>query len=108
MTLNEFQELAMTTARKDQEPNDALINAALGLAGEAGEVADNIKKIFWHDHPIDKTKILLELGDCAWYILLAAKALGSSFEEIAQMNIEKLQKRYPNGFNPKDSINRND
>ena len=106
MTLGEYQEKAMRTcALKDSKKQ--LDNAVLGLAGEAGEVADLYKKVVYHSHPFDKTAFCKEIGDILWYCALAAQSIGISLDEVADVNIKKLEKRYPNGFNPKDSINRN-
>lgn len=75
-----------------------LINSALGLNGEAGEVADIIKKWQFQGHAIDKTKIIKELGDIMWYVSFGAYACGVTLEEVATTNIAKLAARYPNGF----------
>lgn len=85
---------------------DCLLNAALGLCGESGEVADLIKKYRFQGHELDTAKLIKELGDVQWYIALAASALGVSLSEIMMRNIEKLRKRYPNGFDPERSIHR--
>jgi NTP pyrophosphatase (non-canonical NTP hydrolase) len=85
---------------------DQLANAFMGLAGESGEALDLIKKHLFHDHDLDKNKIINELGDIAFYLEIASYLLGTTVEEIEQQNIEKLNKRYPNGFNKEDSINR--
>ena len=70
--------------------------AALGLAGEAGEVADQIKKNRYHgrlpDHEHDE-KMLLELGDLLWYFALMCDVYGLTLEEVMQTNIEKLRQR---------------
>ena len=108
MTFEEYQKLALNTSRDNQTLEESLINAALGLSGESGEFADLIKKVVYHEHPLDKNKAILEIGDILWYAVLAARGLGVTLDQIAKMNIEKLQKRYPNGFNSQDSINRND
>jgi NTP pyrophosphatase (non-canonical NTP hydrolase) len=75
-----------------------LDNGALGLAGEAGEVADNIKKIIYHGRPFNeemKDKIRKELGDCLWYISMIADAMETTMEQLAQGNIDKLLERHP-------------
>ena len=106
MTVNEYQLLAMKTLNPELDTDNVLINGAMGLCGEAGEVIDIIKK--WHaqGHPLDRDKIVKELGDVTWYIAEIAHALGVSLEEVLEKNIEKLKERYPNGFNTSDSINR--
>lgn len=105
MTVNEYHGLAVRTAPKLDE-DSMLINAALGLTGEAGEVADLVKKCYYQGHDLDMDAIVEELGDVAWYIALACQALGFSMEEVLRMNIEKLQKRYPDGFDAQKSRNR--
>lgn len=106
LTLNEYQGLANMTRNKDITYNESLTNYGLGLAGEAGEVADIIKKYVFHGHTISKDDIVKELGDVLWYIATLASVMHISLEDIANMNIEKLKKRYPEGFNKMDSINR--
>lgn len=84
---------------------------ALGLAGEAGEVADIIKKVFYHDHPLTpelRAKILKELGDQMWYNVGIAVLLGFKATDIVDANMAKLAVRYPNGFTEADSIARRD
>lgn len=103
MTLNEYQELASRTASEHQLE---LLNYGLGIAGESGEVADHIKKAFFHRHSIDTAEIKKELGDVLWYVSQLARLVGLSLEEVAQLNVEKLRKRYPEGFSSERSINR--
>jgi NTP pyrophosphatase (non-canonical NTP hydrolase) len=85
---------------------EALTNASMGLAGESGEFLDQIKKHLFHGHVLDREKATKELGDIRYYLEIAAYLLGTTVEEIEQQNTEKLNKRYPNGFNKEDSINR--
>lgn len=86
--------------------NGDLINGAMGLCGEAGEVVDLIKKMIFHGHKIEFEEIKKELGDVCWYIAMICDALDFNLEEVMQANIDKLKKRYPNGFSEQDSINR--
>ena len=106
MQINEYQELAQRTSNKTLPKDYKLLNGALGLAGESGEVCDIVKKSMMQGHPLDVTHIAKELGDICWYIAEAASAIGYSLEEIMQMNIDKLRKRYPEGFSAERSINR--
>ena len=85
---------------------DKLFNGALGLTGEAGEVADIVKKHKFQEHPLDRAAIIEECGDVLWYIAEIATALNVSLEEIAIRNIDKLRNRYPKGFDSEKSINR--
>ena len=106
MDFTEYQKLAMRTKPEGMEPFDALACGGLGIAGEAGEVADEVKKILFHHHVLDKDKVAKELGDVLWYIGLVADAIEVPMEEIARRNIEKLKARYPEGFDEERSRNR--
>ena len=106
MELNEYQRLALCTAGHRENVQHVLTYTALGLAGESGEVADIIKKAFYHAHPLDKATVSKELGDVLWYLAVMADGLGISLEQIAAENIEKLRKRYPDGFSEDRSLNR--
>ena len=93
MQFNEYQELARETAVYPQET--ALAYTTLGLCSEAGEVADKVKKIYRDGQPelFYKNHIAKELGDVLWYVAVLARDLGYSLEEIAQMNLDKLEDR---------------
>lgn len=106
MTVNEYQKLAMTTLNPELSQKDVLINSVMGLCGESGEAIDIVKKWLAHGHALDKEHLKKELGDIAWYLAEAATALDVSLEEIFRANIDKLKKRYPEGFTSADSINR--
>lgn len=107
MKLNEFQEKALTAASYPYEFKT--IYPALGMNGEAGEVADKVKKILrdteYHKDekgaiiiPDEKRKDLaLEVGDVLWYCATLSADLGYSLEEIAQMNVDKLASRKKRG-----------
>ncbi len=106
MHLDEYQSLAARTLGRDRTHEQQLANAALGLTGEAGETAEIIKKHLFHDTPLDRDALIKELGDCLWYIGAFATVLDVSLEEIAQRNVDKLHKRYPEGFDPQRSKHR--
>ena len=103
MNLNEYQKLAGRTANLKDE---ALTNFALGVAGEAGEVADLVKKHVFHGHPLDREEMIKELGDVLWYVSQLAAWMGIELNEVARKNIEKLMLRYPNGFSKEASRER--
>ena len=108
MEINEYQKLAMTTLNKKLSKKDVLINGVMGLCGESGEVIDIVKKHLAQGHELDKDKIIKELGDVAWYIAEIAYVLDVDLETVLAQNIEKLKKRYPEGFSTQNSINRNE
>jgi NTP pyrophosphatase (non-canonical NTP hydrolase) len=85
---------------------DEALMALMGLNGEAGECIDYYKKVLYHGHQFDENELLRELGDALWYIAVAAHAFDCSLESVMEMNIEKLKKRYPNGWEPSRSQNR--
>ena len=106
MTLNEYMELAQRTSNKALDPNGHLFNGVLGLAGEAGECADLLKKHYYQDGRLFVDDLEDELGDVMWYVAETAAALGVSLEEVAVRNVEKLKKRYPEGFEAERSLHR--
>lgn len=108
MDADRYQTLAMRTFREQPQRRDELINCALGMAGEAGEVADLVKKHAFHSHPLDERKVLLEIGDVLWYAATMCDSLGVTLSHVMDMNIEKLNARYPSpdGFEVERSMNR--
>ena len=90
-------------------PPERLITAALGISAEGGEFAETIKKAVFQGKPLDddaQYHMKRELGDVMWYIAQACIALDCSLEDIIYMNIEKLESRYPDGFDSFRSNNR--
>ena len=106
MTINEYQVLAMRTLNPALSPKDVLINGVMGLCGEAGEAIDIVKKHLAQGHDLDQEALIKELGDVAWYLAETAFALNVDLEEVLARNIEKLKKRYPQGFDKEQSIRR--
>ena len=87
-----------------------LLTAALGLSAEAGEFTEVVKKIILQGKPYNEDNVFhmkRELGDICWYIAQACMALDTTFDEIIEMNVDKLKARYPGGeFNVHHSENR--
>lgn len=108
MTPNEYQKLAMTTLNPELNERDVLINGVMGLCGEAGEVIDLVKKHLAQGHELNREKMIDELGDVAWYLAEIATVLDVPLEDVLTRNIEKLKRRYPEGFSTEKSINRED
>ena len=112
MTGNEYQKLAMRTndgestyrinlsfaKHDDCYDMGGVVMATMGLSGEVGELNDMIKKWIFHDSEMDITHAKKELGDIMWYVACMAQSFGWELDEIMSMNIEKLRKRYPDGF----------
>lgn len=103
--IDEYRELSMRTAGSIAG-DEALKLSAIGLSGETGEFADTVKKVLYHAHPRDALHMAEELGDNLWYIALASREIGIPLSTILRMNVEKLKRRYPNGFSEEASRNR--
>jgi NTP pyrophosphatase (non-canonical NTP hydrolase) len=113
MTPREYQWLAARTLidAPDSEISGSdmmLVWNAIGLAGEAGEVCEHIKKGVFHQHGIDRDKMRKELGDVLWYVAALCTKLELDMGDVMAANIEKLMARYPDGYNPADSMARRD
>ena len=120
MNGNEYLDLAMRTNDgfafnrlnkfiKRSDVNTAeLLNGCLGLTGEAGEVADLIKKSIFQESEFDIVHLKKELGDVMWYIAMICNSTGLSLEDVMESNIDKLKKRYPKGFDTYLANNRKD
>lgn len=115
MTNEQYSELALSTAPGAEIiditiAQKRLLLGGLGLCGEAGEVAEMIKKHVFHGHPLDAekiTKLIRELGDVQWYINYLAYYNGSTLGQVQEANIAKLEARYPEGhFSALRSMNR--
>lgn len=106
LSMQDYQKAAERTAVTDMDNKTMHLAWSLAIAGEAGELANQTKKVFIHGHPYEKEKLIEELGDILWYIAVYAQGIGSNLEEVATENIKKLDKRYPNGFSTSESINR--
>ena len=110
MNFNDYQRAALRTANTGPERarRDRLANWALGLIGEAGEIAEDMKKHLYHEHELDHAALVKELGDVLWYLAVLAQEVGVELEEVATTNIAKLLLRYPDGFSPAHSMRRVD
>lgn len=98
---NSYQALAYRTANHKLDKETEFSVACLGLAGEAGEVAEMRKKNLGHGQALDEAHLKKELGDVLWYVALLCTNRGWDMAEIMQGNIEKLMARWPEGFNEK-------
>lgn len=108
MHMNEYQKLAQRTCNITGTTADKLLNGCMGLNGEAGECIDLLKKHLFQGHELDREKLIEELGDVLWYCAELAAGLGVGLEEVAQRNVDKLRRRYPDGFDPERSVHRDD
>ena len=92
LDLNEYQKAANRTLLGKEQ---VLTNCALGLSGEAGEVADLVRKYTFQGSDLDKDQLVKELGDVLWYLSQVAQWADIPLEDVAQDNIERLTARYP-------------
>jgi NTP pyrophosphatase (non-canonical NTP hydrolase) len=101
MTLEEYQKQALTTVLSSDNEFRDLLHWVLGINGEAGEIAEKVKKIIRDKDgkvsDADKAELAKEVGDVLWYLAVFAHHLGVPLEEIAQQNLDKLQSRKARG-----------
>ena len=107
--LHDFQKfvLSMRMCGAEVKPENQPL-WTIGLVEEAGEVAGQIKKELYHGWPRDDARVVSECGDVLFYMTCILYDRGLSLEHAMLANIEKLKRRYPNGFTKHDSINRKD
>ena len=102
MTFDEYQKRALTTVISQGDDFKDTLHWVLGINGEAGEVAEKVKKIVRDKggkiSEEDKKELAKELGDVLWYLAVFAHDLGFSFETIAEQNLDKLQSRQQRGM----------
>jgi NTP pyrophosphatase (non-canonical NTP hydrolase) len=101
-----LDQLVEHTMNHTLNPQQQLANAVIGLAGEAGEVADVVKKHLFQGHGLDKAKLTKEIGDVLWYLELLYRETGLTQAVCEEAAITKLLARFPDGFSTNDSINR--
>lgn len=110
MNFNDYQSNAKRTMVQYNNGNSEkqLTEAILGINGEAGELSDLLKKKDFQGHNIGSLSFIDEAGDCLWYLALLSEALGTTLEFIAEYNVTKRKKRYPDGFSSDRSVHRNE
>ncbi len=108
MTFSEFQKGCLRTANPALSNDDKILNAALGIGGESGEILDLVKKFRYQGHKLDYVKVVEEVGDTLYYLATLCDALGIQLGLCAAHNTAKLKIRYPDGFTVKDSVERRD
>ncbi|MBA4541964.1 nucleoside triphosphate pyrophosphohydrolase family protein [Thermoactinomyces daqus] len=106
MNSSEYRKLARRTMNQSLTKREQLTMLALGLGGEAGEVADLIKKVVFHGHEMDRDKLIKESGDVIWYMENLLDYFDIPMSEVYETNIQKLLSRYPDGFSEEASRGR--
>jgi len=105
--MNNYVELAVRTESTQfniDKDSQRLLHGAIGLATESGEILDALKKSIYYGRELDLRNLKEELGDVMWYIAILCDAMDYSLDDAQRDNIEKLKKRYPEGF--KDVLTR--
>ena len=108
MNIRQYHREVERTTSADITLEHALCVGGLGLAGEAGEVADLIKKHVFHGHELGRDDLRKEMGDVLWYLTFLCNVLGITLSEVMEVNAAKLRRRYPDGWSQADSIHRVD
>ena len=108
LTLAEYQVAAARTINQPLTAEQRLVDAAAGLAEEAGEVLGLVRKYAFMRHGLDRVRLTTELGDALWCLTGVAAAVGVSLVEVASANLEKLRRRYPDGYSDSASARRGD
>ena len=106
--LDVFQEEALRSMRSDLPYEAICSNMCMGLAGETGETVDIFKKHIYQGKMLDINDVIEEIGDILWYIANLCNVNKITMKECMESNVEKLRKRYPNGFSIKDALERAD
>ena len=102
MTGTEFQLASLRTAGDE----NLLLNGVMGLNGEAGECIDIVKKHLFQGHELDCEALVDKLGDVLWYAAITCESIGKTLDDVMAHNVDKLRKRYPDGFDAKRSVHR--
>lgn len=98
LTLDAYQDAAARTVNPALSDDDRLLDAACGLAEEAGEALAHVRKHRMQGRALDRVALVAELGDALWCIAIMARTAGISLGTVAEGNLEKLRARHPEGF----------
>lgn len=104
--LDEYQRAAARTANTGLGASEQLVDAAAGLAEEAGEVLGLVRKHVYMKHDLDRERLVQELGDALWCLAAVARSAGVTLGDVAERNIAKLRTRYPDGYSDAASRSR--
>jgi len=98
MTLDDYQHAALRTRNPALSADERLLDAAAGLAEEAGEVLGLVRKRVFQQRETPAERLTEELGDVLWCLAVTADSLGISLDAVAEANKQKLERRHPEGF----------
>jgi NTP pyrophosphatase (non-canonical NTP hydrolase) len=105
--LDDYQDMLDRCSDDGRDETLKLLHACMGISTEAGELLDVMKKYLAYGRIIDRVNLAEECGDVLWYVAIILRTLGLSFEDVMQMNINKLEKRFPEKFTADKANNRN-
>jgi NTP pyrophosphatase (non-canonical NTP hydrolase) len=108
VSLDEYQRAATRTVNPSLSAEQRLVDAAAGLAEEAGEVLGLVRKHAYMEHELDRERLVRELGDALWCVATVASCIGLTLSEVASANVDKLRQRYPDGYSNEASRGRSD
>jgi NTP pyrophosphatase (non-canonical NTP hydrolase) len=106
MTLDDYESAAARTTNLRLDEKQRLLDAAAGLAEEAGEILGLVRKHAFQSRELDRDNLKLELGDALWCLAMTARSAGFTLSEVAVANTVKLEARYPQGFSDSASCER--
>lgn len=106
MTLDDYERSAARTMNARLPDDDRLLDAAAGLAEEGGEVLSLVRKHRFQGHELDRDRLAKELGDALWCLTAVARSAGLTLDAIAAANLDKLRRRYPEGYSDERSRER--
>lgn len=98
MTLDDYEVAAARTTNPRLSETERLLDAAAGLAEEAGEILGVVRKHAYQSRELDRDKLKIELGDALWCLAMTARSAGIMLEDVAAANVAKLGARYPSGY----------
>ena len=104
MNIEQYQQECLRTANFTGAETEIVCNMVMGVAGEAGEIVDYLKKVSFHGHHFEKDELIEEMGDLLWYVAVLTNYFNIDLEDVMKRNIIKLKERYPNGFDKQKSI----
>lgn len=108
MNAESYEEMVARLFASRSHGVDGLVHAAMGIAGEAGELLDAVKKTWVYGKPLDLDNVIEELGDLEFYLQAMRQLLDVTRGEVLAENRRKLYARYPSGYSHADAIARRD
>lgn len=107
MNFDRYQSLARRTQNVRLTSHERLEHALFGLSAETGEIHSIFQKVY-QGHPVKMADLIGEMGDLLWFLAELADVHGLTLDEIAAHNVDKLRRRYPDGFSEEESLHRED